>query len=355
MLRAPRAGKADRLTPAGSRPHGETAPFFVFLAAGLLLHVSLIAAGLLWESLRSPPPSPEPEPIAVELVEEPPQPEPAPEEVKQEPPPAAEEAKQEPPPAPEEQPKAEPEPEAEKAELPPVVPLDVAPAFDAPKSARNDTELTIGDNSSGPPSIAAPAEPPPPDPVQPASEPAKATPAPSPAPEPLKAEARPDPQEAPPAEPLPPDPDGVPASAQATPVETAEPQKQEPEKTEQENPDPKRFAFFAPLPKMEFDAGAKSSRAPSGNAEATYTSTLYGMIIPLVRVPSNLPPPSRRRPLRVEFVVDGRGYLMASMLSRSSGVPSLDIAALAAVRQAAPFPPTPHGKPLGLVLDFGPQ
>jgi outer membrane biosynthesis protein TonB len=35
-------------------------------------------------------------------------------------------------------------------------------------------------------------------------------------------------------------------------------------------------------------------------------------------------------------------------------VPSLDIAVLYAIRQAAPFPPTPHGKPLPLVLDYEP-
>jgi protein TonB len=350
MLGALRAGKADRLNLAGPGVGGPSAPFVIFVVIGLVLHASLIGFVLLWEGFFSPPRNPEPEPIAVELVEEPPQPEPAPKEE----PPAEEqkEAQQEPPPPPEQQAQAEPEPppEPEKAELPPTVPLDEAPAYDAPKSAQNDKELTLGDATSGPPVAAMLPEPPLPEPLKPPAEPERPPPA------PVKAEAQTAQQDAPPVPPLPPEPDGVSAQAPSSPVDAAEDEKAEPEKQDQtDKPDAKRFAFFAPLPKMEFETGGKPSRAPSGNAEATYTSTLYGMIVPLVRIPPGLPPSARRRPLRVEFVVDGRGNLVASVLSRSSGVPSLDIAALAAIRQAAPFPPTPHGKSLGLVLDYSPQ
>ena len=325
--------------------------FAAVLSAAILLHASLIGAGVLWESFWSPPPEPQPEAIAVDLVEEPPAPEPeaAPEE---KPPEPEEEPKQEPPPQPEPPPPAPPE---EKVELPPAVPLDLPPAFDAPKSSQNDQELTKGDMLSEQPVAAAPQETPPPDPQKPAPEPAKPTPAPEPPPEPVKAEARPAPQDAPPLETPPLDPEGVPALAQAPPVENVEAEATVPEKPEKpEAPDAKRFAFFAPVPKMEFESSAKPSRAPAGKAEDSYTATLYGMIVPLVRVPPGLPSSARRRPLQVEFVVDGRGRLAGAAISRSSGVPSLDIAVLYAIRQAAPFPPTPHGKPLPLVLDYEP-
>jgi protein TonB len=308
------------------------------------MHASLVGAAFLWESVWSPPLAPQPEPIIVELVAETPEPaaepEPAPPPQETAPEPPKEDAQQEPPPQPE-----------EKVELPPAVPLDLAPAFDAPRSAQNDSELTIGDKGAGPAVVAELKEPPTPEPEQPPPVPAKAAPAPPP-PEPVNAEAQLAPQEATPAEPLPPDPDGVPALAQPTPA--AKPETENAESDKPEAPDAKRFAFFAPVPKMEFESGAKPSRAPPGNAQDSYTATLYGMIVPLVRVPPGLPPLSRRRPLQVEFVVDGRGRLAGAMVTKSSGVPSLDIAVLYAIRQAAPYPPTPHGKPLPLVLDYEP-
>jgi len=346
MLGALIASSADRLTEPGLRPGGGPARVGAFLLLGLLLHAALFGAAFLWEGVWSP--TPEPEPISVELVEEAPPPEPpAPEKPREEP----QQAQQTPPPAAEEQAKEEQqEPEKlEKAELPPTVPLDLPAAYDAPKSAQNDAELTFGDKAPEAPLAAALQEQKPPDPAPWPPEPPKIQPEQQPTPpEPVTAQAPPAPQEAPPVEPSLPDPDGVPTQAGAAPVEKAAPDKPE-------APDAKRFAFFAPLPKMEFETSGKQSRAPSGNAESTYTSTLYGMIVPLVRVPEGLPPAAWRRPLRVEFVVDGQGRLAALSLTRSSGAPSLDLAAISAVRRAAPFPPTPHGKPLGLVLDYAPK
>jgi len=342
MRQGRRADDADLPYLPAPGPDQGGARFPVLIGLALLLHVSLMGAAFLWEGVWSPSPPPQPEPIVVELVAEPPtpEPEPAPQEAAPEP---QQEAQQEPPPAPE-----------EKVELPPAVPLDLAPAFDAPKSAQNDTELTIGDRGAGPAVLAEAKEPPTPEPEKLPPEPAKPAPAPERPPEPLEAEAQPAPQEAPPAEPLPPDPDGVPALAQPTPAARPETEMETTDKDKPEAPDAKRFAFFAPVPKMEFENGPKPSRAPSGSAEDSYTATLYGMIVPLVRVPPGLPPLSRRRPLQVEFVVDGRGRLAGAAVTRSSGVQSLDIAVLYAIRQAAPYPPTPHGKPLPLVLDYEP-
>ena len=153
MLRALIASSADRLTEPGLRSGGGPARVGAFLLLGLLLHAALFGAAFLWEGVWSP--TPEPEPISVELVEEAPPPEPpAPEKPREEP----QEAKQEPPPAPEEQAKeAQQEPEKlEKAELPPTVPLDLPAAYDAPKSSQNDAELTLGDKAPESPLAAAP-------------------------------------------------------------------------------------------------------------------------------------------------------------------------------------------------------
>ena len=316
------------------------------LVAAVLLHVMMIGGGFLWGLLQKTPEA-QPEPIAVELVEEPQQPDPQPQPEQEKPSEPQQEASRD-----------EPSPPQEKAELPPAVPLDLAPAFDAPKSASNDQELSIGDKGPGEMAVVAAPEPPqPPTPEKPPLEPPKPDPLPEPAKsEPVKSEAAPAPQEtvqdAPPVEPLPPDPEGVPALAQPTPETKPETDKAGADKPEP--PDPKRFAFFAPVPKMEFESGPKESRAPAGNALDSYTTRLYGMIVPLVRPPSGLPPVSRRRPVQVEFVVDGRGRLAGAVVTRSSGVPALDIAVLYALRQAAPYPPTPHGKPLPLVLDYEP-
>ena len=364
MLNGLRASDPDRrLRPGSGRGRvGGALRALVFLGFALLLHASLIGAGFLWEMFWSPPP--ESEPVTVELVVEPPAPDPAPQEKppekpqEEKPPEPAPEAKKEPPPAEQKQEEAAKEPDEEKVEMPPTVPLDEPPATDAPKSTQNDTELTIGDASATQPILGAPQAAPTPEPEKPVEEAAKPTPTPTPTPvaEPAKPAAQPPLAEPAPPETAPPDPQGVPVRAQAAPDETADPAEREPEsEAKPETPASNRFAFFAPLPKMEFEGGAKASRALSGNAEATYTSTLYGMIVPLVRLPPGLPTASKRRPVRIEFVVDGNGRLAASAITRSSGVPILDFAALSAVRMASPFPPTPHGKPLGLVLDYGPE
>ena len=330
------------------RPDEGSARVSAGLAAAVALHAMLIGGGFLWGYFQRAP-DPQAEPIAVELVEEPPpeeikQPDPVAENQPEAQPEAAQEAAQEPPP-----------PEEQKAELPPAVPLDLAPATDAPKSSQNDQELTIGDNASGPPVIAAVDEPKP-KPEEPPIEPPKPLPEPDPPKEPVKAEAPPAQpeaaQDAPPTDPIPPDAEGLPALAQPKPVE--KPETDEANADKPETLDPKRFAFFAPVPKMEFESGSKQSRTPPGNANDTYTSRLYGMIVPNVRLPGGLPSASRRRPLKVEFVVDGQGRLAGAAVVRSSGIPALDIAVLYAIRQASPFPPTPHGKPLPLVLDYEP-
>ncbi len=97
-------------------------------------------------------------------------------------------------------------------------------------------------------------------------------------------------------------------------------------------------------------AGLKTQQLEesAGDANRKYTSKLYGLIVPLIRVPQG----AKGKPLKLEFVVDPRGRLVGSIVVKSSDVEAIDNAALVALRRAAPFPPPPSGKAIGLVLDY---
>lgn len=187
---------------------------------------------------------------------------------------------------------------------------------------------------------------------KPLPEPPKVEP---PKPQPPVAQA---PQEPPPPDASPPEPEGLLAGAESPPAPTEPSAEASPESapapasTQPENPIGKRFAFFEPVPKMEFDAGVKSSRTPTGTAPANYNSTLYGMIVPLIHFPQGALQIGRRGPAIVGFIVDGHGRLAGISIVRASGVPSIDMAVVLAIRQAAPYPPPPNGQPLGLELHY---
>ena len=358
MLTTLKAMRADRWIPPQMRTGAAAKRFVVLLGLCFAVHISLLLAAFLGEDFLAKAPV-QPQVIPVELIEEPP-PEPTPEPVQEKPEEKPEQQAQEkaaepPPPPPKEQ------QEPEKAEAPPPPPDNLEPASDFARVS----EREIENKTAGGPAVAereepapiAQAEPPKeveqpkaeqkplPEPVQP--EPAKAAPPVAQAPE-----------TAPTPEAQPPEPEGLLAAAEAPPVETSQPAEAAPEpapapeSTQPENPIAKRFAFFEPVPKMEFDAGVKSSRAPPGTAPANYNSTLYGMIVPLIRFPpgaQNLP---RRGPAAVGFIVDARGRLAAISIVKASGVTSIDMAVVAAIRQAAPYPPPPNGQPLGLEMHY---
>ena len=324
----------------------------------LALHAALLAAAFLGEDFLARAPLP-PEVIPVELIEEPPQ-EPVqekaedkPEEKPQEQAKAQEKAHEPPPPPAEQQ-------EPEKAETPPPPPVDLEPVSDFARV----TEKEIENKTAGGPSIAAREEPAPIAQPEPPKQVEQAKAEQKPLPEPPKLEpAQPPtpvaqaPDKAPP-DALPPEPEGLRAGAEAPPLETPQPPEAAPEaapapeSTQPENPIAKRFAFFEPVPKMEFDAGVKSSRSQGGTAPANYNSTLYGMIVPLIRFPPGAQQIPRRGPAAVGFVVDGRGHLAGISIVKASGIPSIDLAVVAAIRQAAPYPPPPNGTPLGLELHY---
>ena len=358
MLTSLKAFQADRLIRTHMRTGLRDKRFAVLVSLCFAVHVGLFTAAFLAEDLLVKTP-PQPQVIPVELVEEqPPEPlqEPAqekaeekPEEKPQE---QAQEKAAEPPPPQEQQ-------EAEKVEPPPPTDLKLEAATDFARVAERQQE----DVTPAGPSTAQREEPAPVAQFTPpqAVEPPKAESRPQPEPvkqEPVKAEPpmAQAPDKSPPPDPLPPEPEGLLAgaeapSAQTTPSAEATPE-DAPPPTEPENPIAKRFAFFEPVPKMDFDVGAKASRAPPGAGPDNYLTTLYGMIVPLIRIPPGAQQIGRRSPASVGFAVDGRGRLLTISIIKASGVPSIDLAVVAAIRQAAPYPPTPNGQPLGLAYHY---
>jgi TonB family protein len=55
----------------------------------------------------------------------------------------------------------------------------------------------------------------------------------------------------------------------------------------------------------------------------------------------------------VDFYVDEGGNLVGRKLVTSSGSPNLDIAVMAAIAEAAPYPAPPHWTPIYLSYNFG--
>jgi protein TonB len=353
MLTTLQAIKADRLIRPQMRTGAAVKRFIRLIGVCIALHVGLVAGAFLGEDFLTTSPLP-PLVIPVDLVEEPPPQVKVEEKPDDEPKEQAQEKAAEPPPPAKEQ------QEPEKAETPPPPPVNLEPAMDFARVS----EKEIENKTAGGPSVAEREEPAPVAQANPPKEIEQPKAEQKPAPEPLKpAPAQPPtpaaqaPDKAPPDSP-PPEPEGLLAGAEASPLETPQPPEAAPEaapapeSTQPENPIAKRFAFFEPVPKMEFDAGVKSSRNPGGTAAANYNSTLYGMIVPLIRFPPGAQQIPRRESAAVSFIVDGRGRLVQIGIVRASGVPSIDLAVVAAIRQAAPYPPPPNGLPLGLEMHY---
>jgi protein TonB len=94
--------------------------------------------------------------------------------------------------------------------------------------------------------------------------------------------------------------------------------------------------------------GATDRAATGGRASASAGSMVGYAARVRARVASNKPGMAGRKGTAVvSFAVTGGGGLAYARLSRSSGVPALDQAALAAVRRSAPFPTPPAGASAG--------
>lgn len=107
------------------------------------------------------------------------------------------------------------------------------------------------------------------------------------------------------------------------------------------------------VPDIELGSAAATTPVSGGKAKATYLSILYGMIMSHVRLPAAGRTNSSRLGGQIVFTLDGTGALVQRQIVRGSGSLDLDSAALAAVAEAAPFPTPPQGAPLRLRFSYG--
>ena len=266
-------------TPAARRR------FVALLVVCLLIHAGMFFV-LVRENGFFPPVVSAAQEIPVEVVIEPP------------PPDKAE------PPAPKEEP-----PKVENT-------LDEKPAVDAPRAANDEKiEREAPDEVSQTPHVAPPTEEVAPRPV-PENQPSP--------PQEAASQAAPEPSAQEPAENKP--------DAEA---------KAQPEKGAKSVAD--LLAGFEPLPDYKVGSAARPAPVAGGKAKATYLSILYGLIMPHMLIPPRVRGSPSRAEGEVAFNIDGMGKLTYQEVLRSSGLQDLDAAALAAIRQAAPFPTPPSG------------
>ena len=112
------------------------------------------------------------------------------------------------------------------------------------------------------------------------------------------------------------------------------------------------LAGFEPLPTYEFGGAVRPSPISGGQSTTTYLSIIFGLVKAHLHLPTG--PRPGNGPLKgdVTFEIDRGGRLIRASVSRPSGSGELDAAAMAAIRAASPFPPTPTGTPLGLVYSY---
>jgi TonB family protein len=150
-------------------------------------------------------------------------------------------------------------------------------------------------------------------------------------------------------------PDGEPINA----ADSQRPDMPEQTKAEQAAPKPVKqqtaaqqpTTAFAATPDYSFAPASKYSPVTGGNAAATYLSILYGMVGSHMHRP-DIAPRHAHTMGEIAFDVDFGGSLIRARVLKSSGIPELDAAALAAIRAAAPFPLPPTGNGLSLRLHY---
>ncbi len=107
-----------------------------------------------------------------------------------------------------------------------------------------------------------------------------------------------------------------------------------------------------PVPYYQFSGAAKAAPVTGGTANTTYLSTLWGLIVPSMRIPERIKENHLRGDGVLVFNVDIKGNLTRIGIQQSSGFADLDAEALAAVRRAAPFPPPPRGLTYSISFSF---
>ena len=107
------------------------------------------------------------------------------------------------------------------------------------------------------------------------------------------------------------------------------------------------------LPQYKFAREVEHSPIANGNANSRYLTVVYGMIKSRLRETPELHLDSANERGAVDFYVDESGNLVGRKLISSSGSPNLDVAVMAAIAAAAPYPAPPNWSPLYLTYNFG--
>ena len=306
------ADALDHLAQPAAPGAAERRGVAIAVIAAAALHL-LIPLGLVVFYRLSPAPAPPVQEIPIEVVVEPPPPPP-------------------PPPKPKDEPKPPPQPEDER------------PAYDAPSAA---TQEKANRESKDEKTTA---------PIQKA-EPSQDAGAPQqseqpPAADEKKAQSPPPPemQQAPDAE-QPAAPSSTPAEADATPpAEKVGPKPAPPPALPAKAPPGVPLPAADELPQYQFAHAATESPIAGGNADTRYFTIVYGLIR------SHFRPPNISRPPRggaIVFTVDESGNLLQRKLIASSGSPNLDMAVMAAIAEASPYPAPPGWQPRAMRLSYG--
>ena len=297
--------------PTAAERRAHALALLVAAALHLVVPIGLLAFYALW-----PVPAPPVEEIPVEVVVE--QPPPEPEKPKEKPP------EQKPP----------PEPEIEK------------PAYDAPRAAT--PEKVDRDSPDRETKSTASKSEPTPNPGAPEKE-QPSQPAP-----PQEQQA----DKASPPQGLKPTPDGdeqaalEPAPSDAEPTPEAAP-KPAPE-SQTKAPAGAPLPTIETLPEFKFARAARETPIAGGNADTRYFTIVYGMIRSHMREPAaSVAPPSRQG--TIIFGVDEGGNLIGRKVVNSSGSANLDMAVMAAIAEAAPYPAPPNWQQRTMRLTYGPR
>ncbi len=246
-----------------------------------------------------------------------------------------------------EQPPPPPKPPEEKPKPPPQPDLE-KPAYDAP-AAPTKEKVNRESPDKTTEAKAAPEAPASPNPGAPPK-------AESPAPEPKPADQEKG-QTAPPAHDLTPEREGeLPADAnppkpEDNPAQAAAPAAPltPPNKARVGAPIP----TIEELPQYKFARSVEESPVAGGNAKSRYLTIVYGKIKEHLHESPDLHLDLANRHGMVDFYVDEGGNLVGRRLVASSGSPNLDIAVMAAIAEAAPYPAPPHWSPISLNYNFG--
>lgn len=159
-------------------------------------------------------------------------------------------------------------------------------------------------------------------------------------------ETKPVPEAEQPAAPYP-----APAEADAAPpAQTVEPKPAPPPAPAAKAPPGVPLPTADELPQYQFAHAATELPIVGGNADTRYFTIVYGMIRAHFRQPHMAKPP---RPGTIVFTVDELGNLVQRRVTIPSGSPNLDIAVMAAIAEASPYPAPPDWQPRSMRLIYG--